>query len=108
MYAAAAARVGKYQQVADALFQTQSSWALTGKVWEAVAPALTPGGAEKVQALMNDPTVAAEVQTRSRTGHSRARGPHADPGDDAQRQADPVEQLERLRPLQEHGGSAAE
>ena len=31
MYAAAAARVGKYQQVADALFLTQSSWAMSGK-----------------------------------------------------------------------------
>ena len=62
LYAAAAARIGKYQQVADALFQTQSSWAVSGKVWEAVAPALTPAEQKKVQALMNDPTVAAEVQ----------------------------------------------
>jgi len=63
LYAAAAARVGKYQQVADALFQTQSSWAVSGKVWEAVAPALTPAEQKKVQALMSDPTVAAEVQS---------------------------------------------
>src|SRR5271165_243783 len=41
LYAAAAARVGKYQQVSDALFATQSSWAVSGKVWEAVSPALT-------------------------------------------------------------------
>jgi protein-disulfide isomerase len=63
LYAAAAARVGKYQQVADALFQTQSSWAVSGKVWETVAPALTPAEQKKVQALMSDPTVAAEVQS---------------------------------------------
>jgi protein-disulfide isomerase len=62
MYAAAAVRVGKYQQVCDVLFQTQSSWAMSGKVWEAVSPALTPAEQEKVQALMKDPTVAAEVQ----------------------------------------------
>ena len=62
LYAAAAARVGKYQQVCDALFLTQSSWALTGKVWEAVLPALTPAEQKKVQLLMKDPTVAAEVQ----------------------------------------------
>ena len=62
MYAAAAARIGKYQQVADALFQTQSSWAISGKVWEAVAPALTPAEQKKVQALMSDPSIAAEVQ----------------------------------------------
>jgi len=62
-YATAASRVGKYQQVADALFQTQSSWAVSGKVWEAVAPALTPAEQKKVQALIVDPTVAAEVQS---------------------------------------------
>src|SRR5260370_5323570 len=62
LYAAAAARVGKYQQVGDALFQTQPSWAVSGKVWEAVAPALTPGAPKKVQTLVNDPMVAAEVQ----------------------------------------------
>ena len=62
MYAAAAAHVGKYQQVADALFLTQSSWAVTGKVWEAMSPALTAVEQKKVQVLMLDPTVAAEVQ----------------------------------------------
>ncbi|MGD0772066.1 MAG: thioredoxin domain-containing protein [Candidatus Solibacter sp.] len=61
-YAAAAARVGKYQQVCDALFQAQSSWALSGKVWETVSPALTPAEQKKVQVLIKDPTVAAEVQ----------------------------------------------
>lgn len=62
LYAAAAARVGKYQQVCDALFLAQSSWALSGKVWETVSPALTPVEQKKVQVLMKDPTVAAEVQ----------------------------------------------
>ena len=54
LYAAAAARVGKYQQVCDALFQTQSSWAVSGKVWETVSPALTPAEQKKVQALFKD------------------------------------------------------
>jgi protein-disulfide isomerase len=62
MCAAAAARVGKYPQVADALFLTQSSWAVSGKVWETVAPVLTPVEQKKVEVLMKDPTVAAEVQ----------------------------------------------
>ena len=62
MYAAAAARVGKYQQVCDALFQAQSSWAVSGKVWETVSTALTPAEQKKVQALFNDPAVAAEVE----------------------------------------------
>ena len=68
MYAAAAARVGKYQQVADALFLTQSSWAMSGKVWETVSPALTPVEQKKVQVLMKDPTVAAEVQSDLQQG----------------------------------------
>ena len=83
MYAAAAARMGKYQQVADALFQTQSSWAVSGKVWEAVAPALTPAEQKKVQALMSDPYGGRRSTERSRTGHGRARGPYADAGHDA-------------------------
>jgi protein-disulfide isomerase len=62
LYAAAAARVGKYQQVCDALFQAQSSWAVSGKVWETVSPALTPVEQKKVQALFKDPAIAAEVQ----------------------------------------------
>jgi protein-disulfide isomerase len=62
LYAAAAARVGKYAQVADVLFTHQSSWATTGNVWETVATALTPAEQKKVQALFKDPTVAAEVQ----------------------------------------------
>src|ERR1035437_7241171 len=61
MYAAAALRVGKYQAVSDALFLTQSSWAISGKVWETVPPAANPVEQKKVQALMKDPSVAADV-----------------------------------------------
>jgi len=61
-YAVAAARVGKYQAVSDALFKNQQSWSMTGKVWETVAPALTPEQQKKVEALVKDPTVLAEVQ----------------------------------------------
>src|SRR5262245_37604312 len=38
--ATAAASVGKYSQVADALFRQQTAWSNTGKVWDAVAPVL--------------------------------------------------------------------
>ena len=62
LYAAAAARVGKYQQVCDALFLTQSSWAVSGKVWETVAPALNAAEQKKVQALVKEPAIAAEVE----------------------------------------------
>ena len=61
-YATAAARVGKYQAVSDALFRSQTSWGMTGKVWETVAGALSPDEQKKVQALVTDPAVKAEVQ----------------------------------------------
>ena len=60
--AVAAARVGKYQAVSDALFKTQESWGMTGKYWEAVAAVLTPDEQKKVQALARDPAILAEVQ----------------------------------------------
>jgi protein-disulfide isomerase len=61
-FATAAARVGKYEVVSDALFRTQEQWGMTGKVWDAVASALTPDEQKKVQAFANDPSVANEVQ----------------------------------------------
>jgi protein-disulfide isomerase len=62
LYAAAAARIGKYQAVSDVLYRDQMSWAMTGKVWETVAPVLSPAEQKKVQTLFNDPSIAAEVQ----------------------------------------------
>jgi len=77
-YAEAAARIGKYGAVSDALFAAQSpspsSWVFTGKVWEVVAPALTPAEQKKVQALVNDPSIAAEVQK----GIDQAMAAHVD------------------------------
>jgi protein-disulfide isomerase len=61
-YATAAARVGKYQQVADALFNNQQAWGTTGKVWETVASVLSAAEQKKVQELAKDPGVIAEVQ----------------------------------------------
>lgn len=61
-FATAAARIGKYQVVVDALFKNQSSWGTTGKVWETVAAVLTPEEQKKVQALANDKSVLDEVQ----------------------------------------------
>jgi protein-disulfide isomerase len=62
LYATAAARIGKYEAVSDALFKAQQQWGMTGKVWDTVASALTPEEQKKVQALVNDPSVLAEVQ----------------------------------------------
>jgi protein-disulfide isomerase len=61
-YATAAARIGKYQLVGDAIFQNQNSWGMTGKVWDVVAAVLSPADQKKVQALAKDPSVLAEVQ----------------------------------------------
>jgi protein-disulfide isomerase len=61
-YATAAARVGKYPQVAEALFTNQAAWASNGKVWDTVAAVLTPAEQKKVQALAKDPSVTSEVQ----------------------------------------------
>jgi len=61
-YACAAARIGRYDQVADALFRHQDSWAATGKVDETVSSILSPAEAKKVRALAKDPAIAAEVQ----------------------------------------------
>jgi len=60
--ATAAARIGKYQPVADALFHDQQSWAVSGNVWGAVASVLTPEEQTRVQALAKDPSVLAAVQ----------------------------------------------
>ena len=60
--ATAAARIGKYQVVNDAIFKNQQAWGMTGKLWDFVNPVLTPDEQKKVQALANDPTVLAEVQ----------------------------------------------
>jgi len=68
-FAVAANRVGKYMAVADALFQQQVSWAMSGKVWEAVAPVLTPGEQKKVQELYKAPSVADEVKRDTDTGN---------------------------------------
>jgi len=62
-YAIAAARIGKYQQVADALYLQQSTWFAKGDPWAAVASALpSPADQKKVQALAKDPGVLAEIE----------------------------------------------
>jgi protein-disulfide isomerase len=61
-YAVAAGRIGKYSQVSEALFRNQATWATSGKVWDAVAAVLTPAEQKKVQSLVSDPAVTAEVQ----------------------------------------------
>lgn len=62
-FAVAAARIGKYQQVADALYAQQATWAINGNVWGTVASALpSPADQRKVQELSKDPGVLAETE----------------------------------------------
>ena len=67
-YACAAERIGRYNQACDALFQKQQVWGKTGNVDEAVCSVLPPAEAQKVRALVKDPTVAMEVEKDTATG----------------------------------------
>ncbi len=62
LLAAAADRIGKFDQVSEALFKQQDAWAANGKVDEAVNSVLTPAEAQKVRELVKDPAIAAVVQ----------------------------------------------
>ena len=62
LFAAAADRVGKFEQVSDVLFKQQDTWGANGKVEEVVDSVLTTAEARKVHDLVNDPSVAAVVQ----------------------------------------------
>jgi protein-disulfide isomerase len=67
-YALAAARIGKYQEVADALYQHQAEWSVSGKVWDTVAAALSAADQKKVAKLAQDPGVLAEVKAETDDG----------------------------------------
>jgi protein-disulfide isomerase len=62
IFATAAARIGRYAEVSQALFNNQAGWAVNGKVWETVASVLTPTEQKKVQELAKQPAIQAEVQ----------------------------------------------
>jgi len=59
--ACAAGRIGKYEQVAGALFAKQAAWSASGRVEEAALSVLTSAEAAKVRVLAKDPSIAAEV-----------------------------------------------
>ena len=70
LWASAAARVGKYGPVCDALFASQGSWSVSGKVEDAACAALTPAEAKKVRTLVKEPEIAGEVQRELDLGHA--------------------------------------
>ena len=61
-YATAAARLGKYEEVADRLFLHQAEWSVSGKVDETACRGLTAAQAQTVRSLVNDRTIAAEIE----------------------------------------------
>ena len=61
-YADAAAAVGRFAQVEQAIFVHQAQWAPTGKVEPIVAAALSPAKMKEVQALAQTSEVHAAVQ----------------------------------------------
>ncbi|HEY3837050.1 MAG TPA: thioredoxin domain-containing protein [Bryobacteraceae bacterium] len=67
-YACAAERIGRYNQACDALFQKQQIWGQNGNVDQAVCSALTPAEAQKVRALVKDPSVTLEIEKDTATG----------------------------------------
>ena len=69
-YAVAAARIGLYRPVSDALFRDQSAWSVTGKVWDTVATALTLPQQKKVKAAADSPSVLAEILRDLNDGHA--------------------------------------
>jgi protein-disulfide isomerase len=68
-FACAAARLGLYQPVADALFKNQTAWANSGKVWETVASVLSESQQKKVQTMASSPEVLGEIQRDMDAGH---------------------------------------
>jgi len=61
LYAIAASRFNKYEQVGDALFQKQAYWGQNGKVDEVVAGVLTPDEMKKARVLIKDPQINQEL-----------------------------------------------
>ena len=53
-YADAAAAIGKFERVEEALFNKQAEWSANGKVDAAVASVLTPVEMKRVQQLLHD------------------------------------------------------
>lgn len=67
-YANAAHRVGKYDQVAAALFAKQQSWSTTGRLEEVVAGALSVSDMNRLRALLKDPQLNTEIENEIRMG----------------------------------------
>jgi protein-disulfide isomerase len=63
LYANAAAKIGKFAAVSDALWDQQPNWTQNGNVEGCVASVLTPAELAKVKQFMKDPAIEAGIQT---------------------------------------------
>ncbi len=70
-WANAAAAIGKFQEVEDALYTKQDSWGATGKVEEVVASVLSPAELKRARALVESPEVGAAIQHDENLGKDR-------------------------------------
>lgn len=69
-WACAAAHVGRYQKVADALFAAQQAIEVTGNVEAVANSVLTPTEQKAVKALVNSPQVQGEIDTDLQEGRA--------------------------------------
>ena len=60
--AAAADRLGKFDEVADALFRQQDSWSQSGNVDAAVDSVLTPEERKKLREIAKDPAILTGIE----------------------------------------------
>jgi protein-disulfide isomerase len=60
--AAAADRLGKYDEAADALFRQQESWSQSGNVDATVDSVLTPEERKKLREIAKDPAILAGIE----------------------------------------------
>jgi len=70
-FACAADRIGKYEQVCEALFRDQDKWSRTGKVAESACSAVSPAEAKRLRELAQDASVKNEIESDLRLGASR-------------------------------------
>jgi protein-disulfide isomerase len=72
-YADAAARIGRYERVCDALFRSQQEWGRTGDVEGTVAKELSPAEMVKVRKILADPKAFAEINAEIEADMALAR-----------------------------------
>lgn len=70
-WADAAAAIGKFQEVEDALYSKQDAWGATGKIDESLSSVLGPTDMKRVHALLDSPEVTASIQHDEDLGKER-------------------------------------